>query len=200
MRAKAKSSSTPYPIWVEGEYITDPPIRPLDGAKRPVGDYIDKGGYPGANVYEVSKETLCSSTGKQDRLKKEIFDKDILLYETADTFAYYLLQDGQAIDIAYGEILELGGLQTEDIKVIGNLIDYPDFTEGISHYAESGEIPYIPCLDAQTTAYPYLKMTCEKCGKTLLSCSWMAKHKDCGGYLKTDFATKIYREKQKALA
>ena len=27
MRAKAKSSSTPYPIWVEGEYITEPPIR-----------------------------------------------------------------------------------------------------------------------------------------------------------------------------
>lgn len=51
MRAKAKSSSTPYPIWVEGEYITEPPIRPSDGAIRPAGHYIDKGGYPGANVY-----------------------------------------------------------------------------------------------------------------------------------------------------
>ena len=51
MRAKAKSSSTPYPIWVEGEYITEPPIRPSDGAVRPAGHYIDKGGYPGANVY-----------------------------------------------------------------------------------------------------------------------------------------------------
>lgn len=51
MRAKAKSSSTPYPIWVEGEYITEPPIRPSDGAIRPTGHYIDKGGYPGANVY-----------------------------------------------------------------------------------------------------------------------------------------------------
>lgn len=51
MRAKAKSSSTPYPIWVEGEYITEPPIRPSDGAVRPAGHYIDKGGYPGANVW-----------------------------------------------------------------------------------------------------------------------------------------------------
>lgn len=51
MRAKAKSSSTPYPIWIEGEYITEPPIRPKDGAVRPTGHYIDKGGYPGANVY-----------------------------------------------------------------------------------------------------------------------------------------------------
>ena len=41
MRAKAKSSSTPYPIWVEGEYITEPPIRPSDGAIRPAGHYID---------------------------------------------------------------------------------------------------------------------------------------------------------------
>lgn len=55
MRAKAKSSSTPYPIWVEGEYITEPPIRPSDGAVRPAGHYIDKGGYPGANVYEVDE-------------------------------------------------------------------------------------------------------------------------------------------------
>ena len=27
MRVKAKSSSTPYPIWIEGKYITEPPIR-----------------------------------------------------------------------------------------------------------------------------------------------------------------------------
>lgn len=59
MRAKAKSSSTPYPIWVEGEYITEPPIRPSDGAIRPAGHYIDKGGYPGANVYEVDINTMC---------------------------------------------------------------------------------------------------------------------------------------------
>lgn len=62
MRAKAKSSSTPYPIWVEGEYITEPPIRPSDGAVRPAGHYIDKGGYPGANVYEVDINTMCRQT------------------------------------------------------------------------------------------------------------------------------------------
>lgn len=66
MRAKAKSSSTPYPIWVEGEYITEPPIRPSDGAIRPAGHYIDKGGYPGANVYEVDINTMCRQMQQTD--------------------------------------------------------------------------------------------------------------------------------------
>lgn len=115
MRAKAKSSSTPYPIWIEGEYITEPPIRPKDGAVRPAGHYIDKGGYPGAR-----------------------------------------------------------------------------------YHADNGlEIPYIPCLDVQVTALPYFKLKCLKCGQISLSCSYMAKHKGCGGYYTVDFATKIYRERAK---
>lgn len=67
MRAKAKSSSTPYPIWIEGEYITEPPIRPSDGAVRPAGHYIDEGGYPGANVYEIDINTMCRQTDAADR-------------------------------------------------------------------------------------------------------------------------------------
>lgn len=117
MRAKAKSSSTPYPIWIEGEYITEPPIRPKDGAVRPTGHYIDKGGYPGANVYEVDINTMCRQTDAADRFGKPIYEQDILLYE--------------------------------------------------------------------------------KCGQISLSCSYMAKHKGCGGYYTVDFATKIYRERAK---
>ena len=154
MRAKAKSSSTPYPIWIEGEYITEPPIRPKDGAVRPAGHYIDKGGYPGANVYEV--------------------------------------------DIVNGEIIEVGDLDTENIKNIGSMVDYSDFVEGIRYHADNGlEIPYIPCLDVQVTALPYFKLKCLKCGQISLSCSYMAKHKGCGGYYTVDFATKIYRERAK---
>lgn len=70
MRAKAKSSSTPYPIWIEGEYITEPPIRPSDGAVRPAGHYIDEGGYPGANVYEIDINTMCRQTDAADRFRK----------------------------------------------------------------------------------------------------------------------------------
>lgn len=93
VRAKAKSSSTPYPIWIEGEYITEPPIRPKDGAVRPTGHYIDKGGYPGANVYEVDINTMCRQTDAADRFGKPIYEQDILLYETAEEIGYFIVQD-----------------------------------------------------------------------------------------------------------
>lgn len=175
MRAKAKSSSTPYPIWVEGEYITEPPIRPSDGAVRPAGHYIDKGGYPGANVYEVDINTMCRQIG------------------------YFIVQDLETtVDIVNGEIIEVGDLDTENIKNIGSMVDYSDFVEGIRYHADNGlEIPYIPCLDVQVTALPYFKLKCLKCGQISLSCAYMAKHKGCGGYYTVDFATKIYRERAK---
>ena len=72
MRAKAKSSSTPYPIWVEGEYITEPPIRPSDGAIRPAGHYIDKGGYPGANVYTIKGPTVEIPLSEYMSLREEV--------------------------------------------------------------------------------------------------------------------------------
>lgn len=125
MRAKAKSSSTPYPIWVEGEYITEPPIRPSDGAVRPAGHYIDKGGYPGANVYEVDINTMCRQTDAADRFGKPIYEQDILLYETAEEIGYFIVQDLETtVDIVNGEIIEVGDLDTENIKNIGSMVDY----------------------------------------------------------------------------
>lgn len=196
MKAKAKSSNTPYPIWVQGDYITEPPIRPKDGAKRPVGHYIDKGGYPGANVYEVSIETLCRDTGAVDRRKRGIFESDILLYETGQEIGYFIIQDTEtAVDIINGEILGITQLQAQDIKAIGSMIDFPDFVEGMRYCVDTErEIPYLPALNVQETPYPYLKLTCLKCGHTMLSCAYMARHKDCGGYLAADFASKVYRK------
>ena len=121
VRAKAKSSSTPYPIWVEGEYITEPPIRPSDGAVRPAGHYIDKGGYPGANVYEVDINTMCRQTDAADRFGKPIYEQDILLYETAEEIGYFIVQDLETtVDIVNGEIIEVGDLDTENIKNMMN--------------------------------------------------------------------------------
>lgn len=199
VRAKAKSSSTPYPIWIEGEYITEPPIRPSDGAVRPVGHYIDEGGYPGANVYEIDINTMCRQTDAADRFRKPIYEQDILLYETAEEIGYFIVQDLETtVDIVNGEIIEVGDLDTENIKNIGNMVDYSDFVEGIRYHADNGlDIPYIPCLNTQITALPYFKLKCLKCGQISLSCSYMAKHKGCGGYYTVDFATKIYREKTK---
>lgn len=199
MKAKAKSSSTPYPIWIEGEYITEPPIRPSDGAVRPAGHYIDKGGYPGANVYEVNIDTMCRQTDAADRYGKPIYEQDILLYETAEEIGYFIVEDlNTTVDIVNGEIIEVRDLDTDNIKNIGSMVDYSDYVEGIRYHADNGlDIPYIPCLNAQVTALPYFKLKCLKCGQISLSCSYMAKHKGCGGYYTVDFATKIYREKTK---
>lgn len=202
MKARAKSSDTYYPIWIYGEYTKIPPRRPKDGAERPEGHYIDKGGYPGANVYAVNMDTFCRQTEAVDRHGKEIYTQDIILYETEEEISYFAIEDTEtAVDVIWGEITPLERLQAEDIKVIGNLIDNKDFVEGMGYYAENGiEIPYIPLLDVQESAYPYIKLECTKCGHTMLSCLYMARHKDCGGFLKAGFATKVYREREKAFA
>ncbi len=119
-----------------------------------------------------------------------------MLYETAEEIGYFIVQDLETtVDIVNGEIIEVGGLDTENIKNIGSMVDYSDFVEGIRYHADNGlEIPYIPCLDVQVTALPYFKLKCLKCGQISLSCAYMAKHKGCGGYYTVDFATKIYRK------
>lgn len=197
IKAKAKSSNTSWPIWVQGEYITEPPIRPSDGANRPAGHYIDKGGYPGANVCEVSIETICRDTGAADCRKRGIFESDILLYETEKEIGYFIIQDTEtAVDIINGEILEIKELHAQDIKVIGNMIDFPDFVEGIRYCVDTKrKIPYLPVLNVMETPYPFLKMTCLKCGYVTLGCRYTARHKDCGGYFTMDFATKVYRKR-----
>lgn len=205
MKARAKSSNTQHPIWVQGDYITEPPIRPVDGARRPAGHYIDKGGYPGANVYEIIIETLCRDTGAVDCKKSGIFENDILLYETEQEIGYFIIQDKDtAVDIINGEILGITDLQVEDIKVIGNMIDFPDFIEGIRYCVDAErEIPYLPALNVMGTPYPFLKMTCIKCGHITFGCRYTAKHKGCGGYFAEDFTTKLYRkgeQKEKAFA
>lgn len=204
MKARGKSSNTPYPIWIHGEYITTPPKRP-GGEVRPEGHYIDKGGYPGANVYAVSADTLCRQTAAVDRLKHEIYEHDILLYETEEEIAYFIIEDMEtAVDIINGEILDLRALQTADIKVIGNLIDYPEFIECMRYHVDNGlNIPYLPALDVMATPLPFLKMTCLKCGHVTLGCCYTVRHKECGGYFTANYATKVYRkgkEKEKAFA
>lgn len=109
MKARAKSSNTPCPIWVQGDYITEPPIRPVDGAKRPAGHYIDKGGYPGANVYAVDISTLCKGTVAVDSRGSRIYTQDILLHEAEDEIGYFVVEDEEtAVDVVWGEIVALG--------------------------------------------------------------------------------------------
>lgn len=199
IRAKAKTSNTPYPVWVQGGYLTEPPVRPSDGLKRPTGCYIDTGGYPGANVFEINIETFCMDTGAVDRCGCRIFENDILLYETGQEISYIIVQDTEtAVDIISGEIIRINNLQTEDIKITGNIIDFPDFIGGMAYCVDAGiGIPYLPVLDTQETPYPYFKLTCLKCGRSFLSCTYMARHRNCGGHLAADFATKVHKKTKK---
>ena len=192
MRAKAKSSKTPYPIWVEGEYITKPPVRPKDGAIRPEGHYIDKGGYPGANVYEIDTNTFCRDTGATDKRERPIYERDILLWETQEEIAYFIIENvGQAVDIVNGEILEVQQLEKENIKVIGNLVDSEEFIESIQYHLDNDKpIPYVP----------YMLVRCDKCKNESLSCRYLSRCPNCGGFATVGYATKVYREKEKALA
>lgn len=201
MKAKAKTGNAPHPIWVSGDYITKPPVRPADGAKRPVGHYIDKGGYPGANVCEIIPETLCKDTGSFDCCGKSIFERDILLYETETEFGYFLVWDaGRAADILSGEMMRTPELPRQNIKIIGSALDFPDFIDAIRHFADTetkGGIPYLPALNTMQTSLPFMKLTCAKCGYATLSCSFIGVHKECGGYFAAGFATKVYRKGEK---
>ena len=202
MRAKAKSKGTPYPVWVEGEYITKPPTRPRDGAERPEGHYIDKGGYPGANVYEIDTATFCRDTGVTDKRERPIYEKDILLWETEEEIAYFIIEDiRQAVDIVSGEILEVKQLKKENIKIIGNLIDSEEFVESVRHCIDTGvTIPYVPFLDVELSSLPYMLVKCPECKNEVLSCRYLAHCPECGAFTTVGYATKVYREKEKAPA
>ncbi len=84
------------------------------------------------------------------------------------------------------------------------MIDFPDFVEGIRNCIDTErEIPYLPALDIIETPYPFLSLTCLKCGYTTWAGKYIARHKDCGGYYTADFASRVYRkgeQKEKAFA
>lgn len=205
IKARAKSSGTPHPVWVEGRYVTDPPRRPSGGEERPTGHYIDRGGCPGADVYEVSMETLCRGTGAADRNKCSIYENDILLYDAGEETGYLIVYDTEnAVDIISGEVTGISRLHAHDIKVIGSMIDFPDFADGIRYCAGTGMgMPYLPALNVMGTPYPFFKMTCLKCGHTTYSCIYTARHRGCGGYMAADYAAEVCRkgeQKEKAPA
>ncbi len=195
MKARAKTINTPCPVWVYGEYTNIPP--PHNGKVRPWGYYIDRGGYPGANVYEIDIATLCRHTGIADRAGKDIYSHDILLYEKAEEISYIMLLDEtQAVDIVTGEIMEIKDLTREDIKVTGNLFDNPGFIPGIRHIAEEGlDMPYLPELNVTSTGLPFLKLTCLECGYATFASRYMLACSKCGGYYMPGYATEISREK-----
>lgn len=205
MRYRGKSSATPYPIWVVGEYIQEPPTRPCDGARRSKGDYIDQGGYPGANVYEVSPETLCRESDSKDLTGKAICEKDILRLDYLDqkgrvSHTYCLAEFGrngklEIIDFLTGEIMEL---QEENrLKVIGNTIDNENFMEDINRFlneTESRDLPYIPAINVQLGDYPYWRLKCRKCGYLTLGTEFSTVCSRCGGFVDCAMTSEYKKE------
>lgn len=201
MKARAKTDSR-HPVWIYGEYVTESPSCPADGRARKTGHYIDKGGYPGANVYEIKPESLCMDTGMTDSRKCGVFEKDFLLFETDGEISYLMIWDRKtAADIITGEISSVRELPRQNIRIIGNSIDFPDFTDGIRGCMENGaEIPYLPSLNVMGTDLPFMKLTCLKCGHVTLSCSYTAVHGECGGYFSAGFATGVCRNRKEKKA
>lgn len=194
MKARAKTINTPCPVWVYGEYTNIPQH---NGKARPYGYYIDKGGYPGANLYEIDIATLCRYTGITDHTGKGIYSHDILLYGKAGEISYIMLLDGtQAVDIVTGEITEIENLSSKEIKVTGNLFDNPGFIPGIRHIAGEGlDMPYLPELNVTSTGLPFLKLTCLECGYATFASRYMLACSKCGGYYLPGYATEINSKK-----
>lgn len=196
MQARAKSTNTPYPIWVYGEYITDPPPRPADNIPRPTGHYIDKGGYPGANIYRIDITTLCPCTGIEDQTATPVYARDILLQGTREGYTYMVMTDARmAEDLLTGEAITKEEI-TEDIRVIGNTIDHPDFAEGLAYYATHDiPLPYIPALSMQGHSIPYFLYTCTVCKVRTIGARYRFRCPTCGGLVLLGYTTDIKREK-----
>lgn len=199
------SEKYPYPIWVMGEFVHEPPPRPCDGARRPKGNYIDKGGYPGANVFEVLPETLCRESDSRDLTGKLIFEHDIVRVDYLDleeqvSHAYCLAEFGsggklEIVDFITGEIM--GPQVGSRLKVIGNTIDNGTFIEDINRIQNetvSSKLPYIPAINVQLGDFPYWQLKCCKCDYLALGALFKTTCPKCGGFIDCTLTSKCKKE------
>ncbi|GEM_PF-1298283 len=203
-RAKI-SDKYPYPIWVYGKYITEPPDRPSDGAKRPKGHYIDKGGYPGANVYEINMNTLCRDMGRTDREGKAIFENDFLRLDFPDitgiiSHTYGIVESNNMqgmdiVDFCTGEIINAQDIPGNILTVIGNLYDDKTFIDDMRGiFFESMEMPYIPRINVHTGDFPYWVIQCRKCGYKTLGAEFKTSCSKCEGKADCTLTSEIKKE------
>lgn len=204
-RAKIKvSEGSPYPAWVEGRYITDPPTRPGSREKRPRGHYIDKGGYPGANVYAINIDTLCRESKTKDMAGRPVFEDDLVRFIHLDKsgnviYSYCVAVVGSSgeleiVDILTGEIMQQNG--RFKLKVIGNVFDHGSFIDDIERVYENsgGCLPYIPAINVQYGNYPYWRLKCRRCGRVGHGVLFTTTCRECGGFVECTLATEIQKE------
>lgn len=208
MRYRAKTKvrkGAPFPIWVEGKYTTEPPRKPGSSEDRPKGHYIDMGGYPGANVYEIDIKTLCRESGAEDLSGKTIFENDFVRFIHLDqagkvvhSYCVAVIGSGgelEIVDFMTGEIMDQA--QENRLKVIGNVFDNDSFMEDIERaYEDSkdGSMPYIPVINVQYGTYPYWKLKCRKCGRMTHGIIFTTKCGECGGFVDCTLTTEIQKE------
>lgn len=189
MICKGRHVAPPH-IWVQGEYLTKPPVRPSDGKEREVGNYIDKGGYPGANVYEVIPESICEMIGRKDAHAKEIFTQDILLYHYTEcrdreNFTYLVVVQGMnAVDILTGEQVNLENTTLESVEIIGTTVTDTDFLESIDKTVSDGEkLPYVPFITSYGANLSVWRTKCRSCSYLSLNMRYKTICPVCGGVM-----------------
>ena len=207
MRYRAKtelSRTSPHPIWVEGRYITDPPPRPGSREKRPKGHYIDKGGYPGANVYAININTLCRESRTKDLTGASVFENDFVRFSELDKsggviYSYCVVVvdssgELEIVDILTGEIRRRSGKFR--LKVIGNVFDHDSFIEDMERACEDsgGSLPYIPVINVQFGDYPYWKLKCRRCGRVGHRLVFTPRCRACNGFVECTLASEIQNE------
>ncbi|MEY8518268.1 hypothetical protein AALC25_15470 [Lachnospiraceae bacterium 29-84] len=205
-RAKTKAGEGhPYPIWVEGRYTTGPAPRPGSREGRPEGHYIDKGGYPGADVYEIDIKTLCRGSGMEDLAGRTVFEDDFVRYahlsqEGEVIYSYFVAVIGtggglEIVDFMTGEVIcQPGG---DRLEVIGNVFDNASFMEDMGRaYEASGRrfMPYIPVINVQHGDYPYWRLECRECGRKAFGAVFTTRCNGCGGFMDCALATEIKKE------
>ncbi|MCM1217538.1 MAG: hypothetical protein NC331_13995 [Lachnospiraceae bacterium] len=208
MRYRAKTrvrKGAPFPIWVEGRYTTEPPRKPGSSEYRPKGHYIDRGGYPGANVYEIDIETLCRGSGAEDLSGDPIFENDLVRFMHLDeegkvACSYCVAMIGssgelEVVDFMTGEVM--GQAQGNRLKVIGNVFDDGSFMEDMERIREDsgdGRLPYVPAINVQHGPYPYWRLQCRECGRLVHGLVFTTRCGACGGFVDCTLATAIQKE------
>ena len=118
--------------WHKGEWVYGYYVKQIDGH----AIINDETFVPATNQcythYEqVAPETVCQYTGLKDKKGRKIFENDIVTVDFLDelgVFGGYTEWQEKAL-VEYADVLILKEHETEDIEIIGNKFENPEFLE-----------------------------------------------------------------------
>lgn len=110
--------------WVEGGYAK---VETCDFIILPNVEYDDDYHMEVPQLILVDPSTICQFTGRGNELEHDVFEYDGSIYEIVfdqDDLVWYADCDAKQIYI------QLGDIDTDEIKMIGNAIDNPELLDG----------------------------------------------------------------------